>query len=730
MTNFCKVICFIFISTISIAQKQNNQWRFGDGGGINFNILPPVNAQDAAIITGEGSASIADRSTGELLFYTNGVSVWNSLNQLMPNGANLFGGSSQLLSSTSAAVIIPDPGNTELYYIVTIDEQTSNNGIRYSIVDMSLNNGLGDVVPGQKNIFLFDTSSEKLHVVPISDGLGYWLVSHNSPGNSFYSFKVTSTGIQNIPIVSTIGGVQGNGAGHIKINKQFNKIALGNIFDSTIELFDFDNTTGIISNPVIWKFNFPNALVYGVEFSPNGKVLYVSNFERVIQYDISLSGAINIENSAYQVSSGTYQAGALQLGPNNKIYINAGSIDAISCPNNLGPFCNLQRNVIANQSGGGGYGLPQWIYYYDDSISLASNSILYVDTCLGNATQFRLENIEGNTNIEWDFGDPNSGPNNSANGPIVNHTFTDAGLYDVRAIIRNECDSDTLFLLNILIEDCDDIETSITGIKISGDTCSSLTLDLQVIGTSSSAYFFWNFGDPNSGINDTLTITGNSLSAFPTHTFSSAGLYTVCVNFQEPGLAVSTVCRTISIGLCCTGIISAIDICVENNIPFSIASGEPISSVSWNFGDPQSAGDNFSSALNPTHKFSTTGVFTISAIVNFPCGSDTLIFTTAIVNCDTITESCQFFIPTAFSPNTDGINDEVSPFTNCEFEEYEFSIFNRWGGLLYDSSNPLDKWDGKFKGVECPVGEYIYSMTYKFPFQQTAKATGSLTLLR
>ena len=154
-------IFFLFISFISIAafalcQKQNNQWRLG-GTGINFNTNPPSQVQGSAMNTPEGSASVADRNTGELLFYTDGVTVWNAQNQVMQNGTMLRGGSS-LLSSTTAAVIVPQPGSNSLYYIITVDEGASGSGsggIRYNLVDMSLAGGLGAIVPGQKNILLF-----------------------------------------------------------------------------------------------------------------------------------------------------------------------------------------------------------------------------------------------------------------------------------------------------------------------------------------------------------------------------------------------------------------------------------------------------------------------------------------------------------------------------------------------------------------------------------------------
>lgn len=112
----------------------------------------------------------------------------------------------------------------------------------------------------------------------------------------------------------------------------------------------------------------------------------------------------------------------------------------------------------------------------------------------------------------------------------------------------------------------------ITGIKINGDTCNaSEALAFQATGTSSSPFFFWRFGDPASGTNDTITIAGGSANPFPLHRFSAPGIYTICVRFQEPGLPVAEICRTVRIGLCCSGPATTsttnISIC-RNQLPY------------------------------------------------------------------------------------------------------------------------------------------------------------------
>ena len=446
-----KKIILLFFSTALFstvfAQKQNNQWRFGGGAAIDFNIVPPSFVNGCVIAATEGSASVADRATGALLFYTDGVTVWNANNQVMPNGTGLLGGTApapniNYLSSTTAAVIVPKPGSSNLYYIVTVHELLSPIGVNYSLVDMNLNGGLGDIVAGQKNIFLIQTGTEKLEVVPASDGTSFWLLTDDFPGNSFYAFKISSAGIENIPVVSTVGSEFGFPAGHMKINRQFNKIAKG--AGAQIEVFDFDNATGIVSNPIAWNVNLPGGLIYGIEFSPNGKVLYISDFFSIFQYDFTQTNPLAIQNSLYQIAT---QAGTLQLGIDDKIYVSNGCLSAINCPNNLDAACDFQTCVIANQTSGGG-GLPKWVYYADDIPIATKNSIVKTGNCIGLPVSFSLQSVNNIVSVSWDFGDPASGTaNNTSSSLTPQHTYNSVGTYTVNVLINYICFSETLPLL-------------------------------------------------------------------------------------------------------------------------------------------------------------------------------------------------------------------------------------------------------------------------------------------
>jgi hypothetical protein len=369
--NAPSILCMLLISACHFfvsAQNQNNFWIYGYQAGINFNTTPPSYQGGFAIQASEGAASVADPVTGELLFYTDGVTVWDTSNNAMPNGTGLLGSTSGQLSSTTAAVICEKPGSANQYYLITIDEQFSGGGLRYNVVDMTLNGGLGDIVAGQKNISIYSTTSEKLCIIPNAQANGFWLITHDLPGETFFAFSITASGINTTPVVSTLGGTHGNGAGFMKGSPQFDRIAVANIFFQDAEVFDFNNGTGQLSNPIILNYPFSGAAggTYGIEFSCNGELLYVSDGSSLLQFDLSSGNAPDILPTAYPVLSNSFSCYGMQLGPDRKIYVSNGALDVINDPDVPGAGCNYQPNAIPNQETGGGWGLPQWVYRVGD----------------------------------------------------------------------------------------------------------------------------------------------------------------------------------------------------------------------------------------------------------------------------------------------------------------------------------------------------------------------------
>ncbi|MFH1320008.1 MAG: gliding motility-associated C-terminal domain-containing protein [Bacteroidota bacterium] len=371
----------------SIYGGEANIWYFGGGAGLDFNSLPPVPLTNGKLYTEEGCAAISD-DQGRLLFYTDGITVWDRTHNPMPNGLGLNGH----VSSTQSAIIVPMPGNNTLYYIFTTTEKAGKNGLSYSIVNMTLNSpigaerfknykhlltpdlkitlGNGDITI--KNKLLFTPTSEKLTSINHRNGIDYWIIAHQWNSNAFYVYPLTAEGIGN-PIISKIGvihrdvgsGNNGESIGYLKASPNGKKLAsaICYISNNDIEIFDFDNSTGIISNVV----NIPTGgYAYGLEFSPDNSKLYVSflkGTDGIIQYNmnsIPLSGAGVVITSIDE----EIIFGALQLGPDGKIYIarTGPYIDVIHNPNAFGLKCKYSPAAVNLDGQSSVYGLPHIIF--------------------------------------------------------------------------------------------------------------------------------------------------------------------------------------------------------------------------------------------------------------------------------------------------------------------------------------------------------------------------------
>ena len=123
-----------------IAQAEASKWYFGINAGLDFSANTPMYLEDGQLSTDEGCATISE-SNGNLLFYSDGITVWDKQHNIMPNGTGLTGD----VSSTQSAIIVPKPGSNFIYYVFTVDDSAGPNGLRYSEVNMNLNNGNGDI---------------------------------------------------------------------------------------------------------------------------------------------------------------------------------------------------------------------------------------------------------------------------------------------------------------------------------------------------------------------------------------------------------------------------------------------------------------------------------------------------------------------------------------------------------------------------------------------------------
>lgn len=308
------------------AQNAAKNWMFGVKARINFNGSSPIASAESVMSTSEGSASISD-SNGNLLFYTDGIKVWDRAHHQMPNGFGLTGN----ISSTQAALIVPCSCSKYFIFTTGAFEDNFNGGFRYSVVDLAENGGFGDVLAQSKNTMLVARASEK--VAGVSDGNGgYWVVAHGVGDNRFYSYHISAgsnCALNAAPIISQVGAIYTNiwAVGQMKISPDGNRLAaaLHGGKGTALELFRFDVITGIVSDladTTVRDTDASNGFFYGVEFSPNSQALYASvvhNLNTIYRYDIT-SNTLSDRAPIFSLGEGYYVLGALQLAPDGKIY--------------------------------------------------------------------------------------------------------------------------------------------------------------------------------------------------------------------------------------------------------------------------------------------------------------------------------------------------------------------------------------------------------------------------
>lgn len=198
---FCILCCLLLMPVYCHAQGENNIWAFGIKAGLDFNSGTPQFFVSKSA-TSEGCATVCGPD-GQLLFYSDGNHVWDRNSNPTPNGTGLLGNTggwaTQYGSSTQGVAIVPFPADVNKYYLFTLDCAEAVTPyyagyLRYSVVDMSLNGGLGDVVAGQKNIVVDSFKGEKMSVAKGS-GCFFWLVTHQWGSNEFRTYKVNDNGV-------------------------------------------------------------------------------------------------------------------------------------------------------------------------------------------------------------------------------------------------------------------------------------------------------------------------------------------------------------------------------------------------------------------------------------------------------------------------------------------------------------------------------------------------------
>ena len=530
-----RVVCCFFLivwaNTNIICQKEAYNWCYGNNSLLSFSTNPPSQYSNTAMVSIECIGNISG-NIGNLLFYTNGVTVYNASHTVMANGTGLLGDN----STTDGAIIIKKPNSTFVYYIFTLDDFNGVDGLQYSIVDMSLAAGMGSVT--SKNNLLHAPSSEKAVAVRHCNGVDAWLVSHDQNSNTFRSYLVSNTGISSTAVLSNAGGVllsSINNIGHMKVSPNGKKLGLaqnnsGNNND-TIELYDFDNSSGIVSNRLVL---LTQDVTYGCEFSPDGTKFYANIFippssTIIYQWDLCAGSNSAIVASQYAIQGSSVSSRSMQRAPDGKIYMPRGDnfLSSINNPNLPGVNC-LYTSIVPGLAMQlwSGVNFPNFINTdlkpdiapFSVSSTCANFSFSSLPS-IGNTCSYAANTVNS---VQWNFGEPTSGAANTSTLNVSTHNYLNAGTYTVQLILQHDCYSDTVKQT---------VQVNIPQLSVSGKTiiCTKDKLSLTASGANT---YSWSSGVTTANYTATpivtsiYTVTGTNT----VNLCSSSKVITVTVN--------------------------------------------------------------------------------------------------------------------------------------------------------------------------------------------------------
>jgi gliding motility-associated-like protein len=518
--------------------------------------------------------------------------------------------------------VVQHPGNANQYFIFTADADVGPNGIKYSVVDMTLSAGLGAVIT--KNVLLQTPSCEKLCAVRHCNNRDVWIVSHDWNSNTFRTWLVSPTGVNTTPVLSSTGvtasGVTQSAYGQLKSNLDGNKLAaayygFSGSGTNKLEVYDFNNSTGVVSNALTLASDIG---FYACEFSPDGRVVYGgTNPGTVVQYNLCAASSAAIVSSRYVVGTLGAIVGAMQLGPDGKIYLtrNTTFLSVINNPNTLGIGCNYVNGAISLAGRSSRVGLPNMAALY---LRPQIAPFTYTANCLSVGFTSPTANSAANscagagsaiTGAQWNFGDPASGAANTSTTLNPTHVFSAVGNYTVQLILNLGCYNDTL-TQTIAISGFN-VSTSTTPASC-GASNGTASVTPALAGTYSYA---WSNGQT------TQTATGLAAGTHSVNVTSASGCTATASVTVSSGSSLSLAVNPVNAA--CNGQASG-------SATATVSGGTSPYTYAWSNG---ATGSSASGLAAGTYSLTVTDAAGCTAIQNFTISQPTaLAATTSVTN--------------------------------------------------------------------------------------------------
>lgn len=535
------LILFLLLTLTGLPQNWADNWGF-QVFGLHFHNDSVDIINNFSAPYGRALGLMSD-TEGNLQFYSDGITVWNKNYEQMPNGDSICGSS---VTWAKEAIAIPKPGSDFLFFVFSVINFSPNQpltGMYFSIVDMSLDNSLGDVIFKEEKVS--DTVSGLFTAVYHANHKDVWIVVHKEGSDhQIYSYLITEDGLSDEPVISNGGNYLSHWSkGQMKASPDGTKIAVGydNFeFGEGFDLFKFNDLTGELYDPLV--FTTPSRGINGVEFSSSGHMLYINQGGgtggecALFQYDVSLYNYDSINNSRLTLLYPQFNIfEEMQLAPDGKIYIAKGGgqssgteyLGVINYPNVKGTDCNVSELGLYLQGDYSALDMPNFIQSY-----FLGGDFFPINNCFGDSSHFNLINLTHIDSVFWDFGDQCYSKNfNPA------HYYSSPGTYSVKLIYYYPNWFDSIYR-DITIYDlpqidlasdtnvCEGFELEITNLNYDY-VWSDGSIGYTFIPESSGTYWV-----EATSIHGCISVDTINITLRPTPYFSLGGDLAICNNIE------------------------------------------------------------------------------------------------------------------------------------------------------------------------------------------------------
>ncbi len=451
-------------------EKFANTWYFGYKAGLDFNqatdSIPPTVLTDGQMTAPAGSGIMAD-GTGKILFYSNGDTIWNANGTIMTNGTGMDG--NRLVTDGPLPIRLPGsppvgmPGAETRYLIFTQDAAGGPKGLSWSEIIIPAGGGPGTVTAATKNTRLTQGTTEKMSGVFHKNGCDIWIIVHGwgdaktgkaNRGDAFLAYRVRQVlgGMGPVvidePVISPVGSLHAASVspmgyrGQMKVTPDGQRLAVARYSEvvgdssSTVELFNFDTSTGQVSaNPQRpFVVDSGEGKYYGVDFSAGSKLYAtVMNPPKLLQFDISGNGPVNKQSIPLKQTT-PVNLGSLQKAPDGKIYVareNQPALGFITYPDSVGAKALYADDSLTLQLSGRRSGLG--LVNFNQSSLLRVGPSAEITGC--RQISFTAPSIDfDNKTYAWQFGD---GATSTQENPV--HVYATPGTYTVTLRITTNC---------------------------------------------------------------------------------------------------------------------------------------------------------------------------------------------------------------------------------------------------------------------------------------------------